>query len=94
MLGSTLPFASTPAERNRTNDPRPSIAERYADRDQYLARVRTAAESLAAERYVLAEDVSLLVELAQQRFDAFAAAKENVAAPADGGYLHPRPPLG
>src|SRR5215471_5407325 len=35
MLGSTVPLALTRAERERTGDPRPSIEERYADRDDY-----------------------------------------------------------
>ncbi|MBI3637002.1 MAG: hypothetical protein HY216_12460, partial [Candidatus Rokubacteria bacterium] len=42
MMGSTLPFPRTPDERARTGDPRPSIAERYASRDDYLRRVREA----------------------------------------------------
>src|SRR5262249_13491616 len=38
MMGSTLPFARTADERARRGDPRPSIGERYASRDDYLAR--------------------------------------------------------
>ena len=72
MWGSTLPFAATEAERRQTGDPRPSIAERYRDRDDYLARVRAAAEALAAERYLLDEDIELVVRLAGERYDAFA----------------------
>lgn len=72
MQGSTLPFPATRVERERSGDPRPSIEERYRDRDDYLARVRVEAESLAAARYVLASDVDLLVSLAAQRYDAFA----------------------
>ena len=74
MLGSTFPFAATKAERERRGDPRPSIEERYRDRDAYLAQVRAAAEALVAQRYLLAEDVDLAVELAGERYDAFAAA--------------------
>jgi Alpha/beta hydrolase domain len=74
MAGSTLPFAATAEERRRTGDPRPAIAERYRDRDDYLARVRRAAEELVARRYVLPEDVETLVELAGVRCDTFAAA--------------------
>ncbi len=32
FVGSTLPFAATEAERRMTGDPRPSIRERYPDR--------------------------------------------------------------
>ncbi|MGE3913973.1 MAG: alpha/beta hydrolase domain-containing protein, partial [Chloroflexota bacterium] len=61
MQGSTLPFPSTRAERERTGDPRPSIEERYRDRDDYLAQVRAAAERLVEQRYLLAEDLESVV---------------------------------
>ena len=58
MQGSTLPFARTADERAQTGDPRPSIAERYRDRADYLDQVRHAALSLVEQRYLLPEDVS------------------------------------
>jgi hypothetical protein len=73
MQGSTFPFAATRAERERRGDPRPSIEERYRDRDEYLGLVRAAAEALVEQRYMLAEDVELAVDLAGERYDAFAA---------------------
>jgi hypothetical protein len=73
MQGSTLPFPATRAERARLGDPRPSIEERYHDRAAYLARVRAAAETLARQRYILAEDVDVVVANAVERYDAFAA---------------------
>ncbi|MCC7369312.1 MAG: hypothetical protein IT306_12860 [Chloroflexi bacterium] len=73
MQGSTLPFPATRADRERTGDPRPSIEERYGGRDDYLSRVRAAAEALVARRYVLAEDVEHVVTAAAARYDAFAA---------------------
>ncbi|MDP8923120.1 MAG: alpha/beta hydrolase domain-containing protein [Chloroflexota bacterium] len=74
MQGSTLPFPATRAERERRGDPRPSIEERYRDRDDYLARVRIAAVELARQGYILEEDVEVTVESAAERYDAFAAA--------------------
>jgi hypothetical protein len=82
MLGSSVPFAATPSERERTGDPRASIAERYRDRPDYEARARAAAEVLVARGYVLAEDVDLVVGNALARYDAFAPAA--VAAGGDG----------
>jgi hypothetical protein len=70
MQGSTLPFARTKEERIASGDPRPSVSERYRDRDDYLARVRAAAEALVGQRYLLAEDVELAVALAAERYDA------------------------
>ncbi len=73
MEGSTFPFATTAEERRRTGDPRPALAERYRDRADYLNRVRTAAEELVADRYLLAEDVPLAIAIAAERWDAFAS---------------------
>ena len=71
MMGSTLPFARTADERARRGDPRPSIAERYRSRDDYLGRVRAAAAALVAARHMLAEDVEAAVARAAQRWDVF-----------------------
>ena len=72
MMGTTLPFAPTPREREERGDPRPSIAERYRDRDEYIARARAAARALAEARYILEEDIDLAVDLAVQRYDVLA----------------------
>ena len=69
-LGSTIPLARTAAAREAASDPRPSIAERYAGREAYLAEVRAAAQRLVEARYLLAGDVELCVALAGERFDA------------------------
>jgi hypothetical protein len=80
MAGSTLPFAATAEERRRRGDPRPAIAERYRDREEYAARARAAAEQLAAQHYILAEDIDLVVENALARYDAFAPTPSAVPA--------------
>ena len=71
-LGSTVPLARTAAARADASDPRPSLAERYASRDAYLAEVRAAAQRLVEGRYLLAEDIELCVALAAERYDAVA----------------------
>jgi hypothetical protein len=72
MMGTTLPFAPTERERAETGDPRPSIAERYRDRDDYLARARQAAQDLADAGHIVVEDIDLAVQLAAQRYDVLA----------------------
>ena len=57
LNGSMLPFAATAAERAQRRDPRPSVAERYATRADYLQRVRTRAEALRQDGLLLPEDV-------------------------------------
>jgi Alpha/beta hydrolase domain len=53
-MGSKLPFAPG----------LPSIAERYPTRDDYAAAVRTAAEALVSQRFLLAEEVDSVVKKA------------------------------
>jgi len=69
MLGSTFPLAPTAAARAATRDPRPSIEERYGDRDDYLQRVRRAGEAMVADRHLLAEDLDAVVERAARLWD-------------------------
>lgn len=73
FAGATLPFARTRAEREAAGDARPSIEERYASREAYLARVREAARALVRDRHVLEEDVALCVEVAARLWDWLAA---------------------
>ena len=69
MQGSWIPFARTKAEREKSGDPRLSIAERYAGREDYLKQVEGAAKNLVAGRYLLEEDVSKLVERGAAEWD-------------------------
>ena len=69
--GSTLPFARNAEERAFNNDRRPSIAERYPSKDQYLSLVKVQADALVADRYMLQEDVERVVTQAGVRWDWF-----------------------
>jgi hypothetical protein len=68
LLGSYIPFASTKAEREATKDQRLSIAERYRDRDDYLSKLRAAAQDLVRGRYLLPEDVENVVTRGQAQW--------------------------
>jgi hypothetical protein len=59
----------TQEARQATADPRRSIAERYASRDDYLEQVRQATHALVREGYLLAEDVEEVVGQAAQHYD-------------------------
>lgn len=78
MIGSTVPFASTRADREAASDPRPSIEERYSTRDDYLETVRRDSSELVAAGYLLPEDVASLIEAACQRYDLFHVTVEEV----------------
>jgi hypothetical protein len=77
MSGAYLPFPLTRAEREARNDPRLSIAERYASRADYLRKVEEAANRLAAERYLLQQDVAPIVEQAGRHWDWLVAPQQS-----------------
>ncbi|MEQ1731240.1 MAG: alpha/beta hydrolase domain-containing protein, partial [Vicinamibacterales bacterium] len=72
LIGSFEPFARTRDERERTGDPRPSIAERYQGRAAYLDAVRRATDTLIRQRFVRAEDRDAVVQQAAATWDALA----------------------
>jgi hypothetical protein len=60
LQGAVVPFAATREARVAAGDPRPSLAERYADDAVYIAAVRSAAEAAVAERLLLPRDAEAL----------------------------------
>ncbi|HYB43646.1 MAG TPA: alpha/beta hydrolase domain-containing protein [Candidatus Methylomirabilis sp.] len=72
FAGATIPFARTRAEREATGDPRPSVAERYVSRADYLERVGEAARALARDGYLLEEDIEISVAAAARHWDHLA----------------------
>ncbi len=67
--GSFFPFARTGAERKAAGDSRLSVEERYTSREQYVGRAALVAQRLVSRRYLLAEDVADLIELAGRQWD-------------------------
>jgi hypothetical protein len=51
-VGGMVPFAKTRAQRLASNDPRPSLEERYGTHDGYVAAVRKAADNAACQGYL------------------------------------------
>ena len=68
LLGSSIPFPRTRAERDASGDPRSSLEERYRDVDNYLQQVRTEIGSLVLAGLMLAEDTDALVNDCRQAF--------------------------
>jgi hypothetical protein len=66
LQGAVVPFAPTEAARKEANDPRPSLAARYADDEAYVAAVRREAARQVAERLLLPEDAERAIEAARQ----------------------------
>lgn len=69
LTGSFIPFVRTRADRERANDPRPSVEERYKNKDAYLELITKSANDLALKGYVLKEDVPRIVQQAAARWD-------------------------
>ena len=59
--GSYMPFADTPEGRAATRDPRPSVLERYGDKEGYREAVAAAAQALVADGFMLKEDVERVI---------------------------------
>jgi Alpha/beta hydrolase domain len=65
---SYLPFPKTVTDRQRTGDPRKSIAERYAGREDYLARYKAAVDGLVQQRWILPEDRTAVLHRGEQEW--------------------------
>lgn len=69
MVGSYIPFPRTKTERQNSGDPRASIEERYANRDEYLGKITRAAIELMDQNLLLAQDVPEIVRRAARHWD-------------------------
>lgn len=72
-VGSVFPFARTKSGREAVGDPRPSIEERYPNKQDYLARLREAAHRLAAGGYLRPQDVDSIAKQAAAWWDHWTA---------------------
>jgi hypothetical protein len=59
--GSMIPFAATREERQKNNDPRLSMAERYPNDGDRAAAIAKAAQQLVKDRLLLEEDTKLFI---------------------------------
>ncbi|MGV7030813.1 alpha/beta hydrolase domain-containing protein [Methylobacterium symbioticum] len=62
LIGTYQPFARTSAEAGR----QPALAERYRNRSDYVNRVRAAAQALAAQGFLLPEDMAVILNAAAE----------------------------
>jgi hypothetical protein len=62
------PFAAGRSRRAQ-DDSRRSIEERYASRDEYLAKISTAGKQLIADRLMPAEDLPDVIDQAKSLYD-------------------------
>ena len=69
MVGSYLPFPKNARERKQSHDPRRSVAERYSDREAYLAEFARATDELIRQRWILPEDRKSLLQRGGEEWD-------------------------
>jgi hypothetical protein len=67
--GTFIPLTRTEEERRELGDPRPSLEALYPGMDEYLERVRASTRELVQGGFLLPEDASLAVEMAQERWN-------------------------
>jgi len=66
--GSYLPFPKTAREQKKAGDPRTSIAERYASRDDFMKRYARAVDELVRERWILPDDRETILRLGENEW--------------------------
>ena len=71
LSGSYVPFAKTRAERQASNDPRPSLEERYGGQAGFVKAVEEATRALVSERFLLQEDAERYVQAARESGGSF-----------------------
>jgi len=62
FLASYIGFPKTAAEREKTGDPRKSIAERYSGHDDYMTKYTSAVDDLIKQRWIPPEDRALMLQ--------------------------------
>ena len=81
-VGSSIPFPATREDREVSGDPRSSVAERYSSQAAYLEQVKTAAQSLLADGFLLTDDLATLMAHAAQRYQGLES-RTTMPQPAD-----------
>ncbi|PYX45477.1 MAG: hypothetical protein DMG79_19195, partial [Acidobacteria bacterium] len=66
--GSYIPFPKTAVDRQKSGDPRKAIAERYSNREDYLARYARALDDLIKQHWILPEDRDAMLNRGEQEW--------------------------
>ncbi|MDP1588033.1 MAG: alpha/beta hydrolase domain-containing protein [Prosthecobacter sp.] len=69
LRGAWVPFAKTKSQREAANDPRPSLEERYASKDAYLAKVKAVVLKLIDQGIMTESDLESQLKQAGERWD-------------------------
>lgn len=69
LRGAWVPLAVTKAQREKNNDPRLSLEERYDSREDFMAQVKAAVEKLIADGFLAESDLESQIREAGERWD-------------------------
>ena len=69
LRGAWIPFAKTKSQREAAQDPRRSLEERYASKDEYLAKVNEVLQKLIDEGFLQSTDLEPQLKQAGVRWD-------------------------
>jgi len=65
---SDIAFPKTPADRQKSGDPRKSIEERYAGRDDYMRQFGNTLDDLVKQRWILPEARAAMLQRGEQEW--------------------------
>jgi hypothetical protein len=65
QTGSYIPFPQSRSQRQEHGDPRLSIQERYANENEYVARIISASNALARAGFLLERDIPAVIDTAR-----------------------------
>ncbi len=69
LRGAWLPLAATRAQREKNNDPRPSLEERYPSKGDFMEQVKLAVEGLIERGFLAESDREPQLKQAGERWD-------------------------
>jgi len=69
LRGAWIPFATTKTRREVISDPRPAIEERYASKEEYLAKVKDVLQKLIGQGFLADNDLPAQLQQAGERWD-------------------------
>ena len=70
MKGISVAFANTRVNKEKNQDTRRSLEERYESREQFIELVRESAQKLVDQNYLLNDDIAIVIEACLDRYDA------------------------
>jgi hypothetical protein len=69
LRGAWTPFAATKMQREKAGDPRPSLEERYASKEEFMTKVRAAIQRLIERQLMQESDLDPQMKQASERWD-------------------------